>query len=305
MKLFDLHCDTPLLLYRQGKSLSSSDLHISLEKASVFKRYVQCAAFWSDSSKSPEECFREFQSAFDSFAAQAGSLLITCRKDLEKANKASFILSVEDARLLCGDIHRLSLLYQKGVRILTPLWRDTSDIGGAWNTEGSLTPFGKEVLEGCFDIGIIPDLSHASDASSAYMILRAKELKRPVIATHSNSRAVCEHKRNLTDTLARDIAITGGIIGISLYPPHLRGEYADISDIIKHIEHFINTAGPDAVCLGCDFDGIDNTPIGICDISDLARVYEIACHTFGFHLCEKIFFDNAYNFFLNNLPKER
>lgn len=305
MKLFDLHCDTPLELFRGTKKLQSNDLHVSIEKASVFDRYVQCSAVWSDKRLTDSQCFQEFSAASTYFCSEACDMIVSSRESLENAKKAAFIPAVEDARLLCENINNLDILYGCGIRILTLLWAGISSLGAAWNAEGSLTDFGKEVLERCFDIGIIPDLSHANDTVCSYAAERSIVRKKPVIATHSNSRAVHRHMRNLPDCIAREIALSGGIIGVSLYPPHLRGETADIFDITDHIEHYVSTVGSDSVCLGCDFDGIDKTPLGISDISDMPKLHDALSKRLGSHLCEKVFFNNAYNFFVNNLPKER
>lgn len=301
MKLFDLHCDTPYRLFKDKLSLSKNDLHISLEKAEIFEKYVQCAAVWSDSDSCDEDCLRFFFDASDYFEKESGGFIKTAR-ELE-TKKEGFILTVEDSRLLSRDISNLSRLYGKGVRVLTLLWGGKSSVGSAWNLGGTLTDFGKEVLEGCFDTGIIPDLSHANDTVISYALERAKERKKAVIATHSNSRSVCNHLRNLTDENAKGIANAGGIIGVSLFPPHLRGETADISDIISHTDYYLSILGTESVCLGCDLDGISTTPKEISDIGDLYRLFDALSKKYGESIAEGIFYNNAYNFFINNLPQ--
>ena len=303
MKLFDLHCDTPYELFRKKKHLQKNDLHVSLEKAEIFEKYIQCAAVWSDSDYSDRDCLDFFFEASSYFEKETG-VFIKNAKELRNTNKTGFILTVEDSRLLSGDISNLSRLYDRGVRVLTLLWGAKSCIGSSWNECGSLTDFGKEVLCRCFDIGIIPDLSHANDEVSSYVLDVAKELKIPVIATHSNSRAVCNHMRNLTDENAKRIAACGGIIGISLFPPHLRGEKATVSDITDHIDHYLNVIGQGALCLGCDLDGIGSTPEGISDIGDLPRLYDALSKKYSSRVADSVFFDNAYNFFINNLQRE-
>ena len=303
MKLFDLHCDSPLRLYRRGASLYENDLHVSLKKASVFERYLQCAAVWSDERLSDSDCLALFINACRYFRSEAEGLMIGSREDLEKATDTGFILTVEDARLLCKDLENLSLLFKCGVRVLTLLWSGESSVGCAWDTEGSLSRFGKEVLEGCFDIGIIPDLSHANDTVTSYAIERSIKRGKPVIATHSNSRAVCPHMRNMTDENAQKIAENGGIIGVSLFPPHLKGETAGISDVLCHIGHYINVCGSESICLGCDLDGIDTTPEEISHVGDLERLYDPIEKAFGSKTADGITFNNAYKFFLNNLPQ--
>lgn len=301
MKLFDLHCDTPYKLFKTGQRLDKNDLHISLEKAEILKKYVQCAAVWSDCERCDEDCLDFFFQASEYFKKEAGGFITTAKELRDK--RLGFILTVEDSRLLCGDISNLSRLYDRGVRVMTLLWGGESIIGSAWNVGGSLSDFGKEVLEGCFDMGIIPDLSHANDRVISYALQRASERKKPVIATHSNSRSICHHMRNLTDENAKEIVKVGGIIGVSLFPPHLRGETAEISDIISHIDHYLSILGTDCVCLGCDLDGISTTPKEISNIGDLPRLYDAISKKFGESVAEGIFYNNAYNFFINNLPQ--
>ncbi len=302
MKLFDLHCDTPYELFKNQKELSSNDLHISLEKSGVFEKYVQCAAVWSDYRLSDAQCLKFFREASAYFEKEA-PYIIKSRRDLENSCRDAFILTVEDSRLICSDTDNIEFLFQRGVRVMTLLWGKKSSIGCAWDETGPLTSLGKETLEKCFSIGIIPDISHSNDETASYILERAANRGLPVIATHSNSRTVCQNSRNLRDSHAKCVAKLGGIIGISLYPPHLRGERADISDIIRHIQHYLNLCGKDAVCLGCDFDGIDSTPDNINDISGLVFLYDALCTTFGTDIAECIFYNNAYNFFINNLPQ--
>ena len=306
MKLFDLHCDTPLLLYRKKEGLFENSLHVSLSKASCFEKYVQCAAVWSDKALTDEECLAEYINASDYFLSLAGNMTLTSRNDLSESNRFSFIQTVEDARLLCNNTDNLPLLFDRGVRVLTLLWGKKSSVGSAWNEdEGSLTPFGHRVLDECFSLGIIPDISHSNIHSQWDIIKKAREMRKSIIATHANAYSVCNHKRNLTDRVAKEIARSGGVIGISLYPPHLKGERANIDDVVRHILYYIKIAGEDTVCLGCDFDGIDSTPDEINHVGDLYRLFERLCSLVGSSIASKVFYDNAYNFFINNLPQER
>lgn len=303
MNLFDLHCDTPYELYRQNKSIFENDLHVSLKKASAFDKYIQCAAVWSDSALTDKECLESFLKISGYFEKEAQELIVKAKKDLENSEKNAFILTIEDARLLNSDISNLDLLYKKGVRVLTLTWGGHGTIGGAWNTDEPFTEFGEEVLFECFSTGIIPDISHTNDTAQDRALSISSEVGKPLIATHSNSRAVCPHKRNITDERAKKLASMGGIIGISLYPPHLFGDSADLSHISDHVSHYVNMLGTDAVALGCDFDGIDKTPCGIENIGDLPRLFDALSARFTEDTAEKVFFKNAYNFFKNNLPQ--
>ncbi len=304
MKLFDLHCDTPYELYKKGQHLRSNDLHVSLERASVFSRYIQCAAVWSDSKKSDSECFEDFTVISESFKNEASGMMIGTSDELQKTKETGFILAVEDARLISPSIANIDTLYASGVRVMTLTWGGRTAIGSSFDSEGGLTRFGKEALLRMLEIGIIPDLSHASDDLCREALDIARKEKKPLIATHSNSRAVFDHKRNLTDSTAASIAGCGGIIGISLCPSHLTAGKASASDVIRHIEHYLSVIGSEALCLGCDLDGISDTPEGLTDISRLGHLYDGLCSRVGSSTADKIFFDNAYNFFTNNLPQK-
>ncbi|MBR6677082.1 MAG: membrane dipeptidase [Clostridia bacterium] len=302
MKLFDLHCDTPSLLYKRGESIESNALHVSLEKTSCFEKYLQCAAIWSDPALSDGECFEFFKNAAGYFKDQCNGY-ITDANTLQSSG-SGFILTVEDSRLISDIPDGVTRLYDFGVRVLTLVWKGLSAVGGAWDTSEELTKKGKDILEECFSTGIIPDISHASDKAALYTLERGRKTKKPVIATHSNSRTVCHHRRNLPDNIARSVAEGGGIIGISLYPPHLFGERAEICHVIDHISHYRSLLGDGCICLGCDFDGIGITPRELEDISSLPRLYDALSKRFGESFAEGVFYNNAYNFFINNLQRE-
>ncbi|MBQ4066072.1 MAG: membrane dipeptidase [Clostridia bacterium] len=302
MRLFDLHCDTPTKLFDTGSHISDNSLHVSLKRASAFEKYIQCAAVWCPESIDDASLLQYFLNVSSYFKDQVGSFIISREQLSATTFPASFILTVEDSRLVSHDPDKIKLLFRSGVRVMTLLWGGVSSVGGAWNTSEGLSPKGRQILEACFDTGIIPDISHASTASADYILKRSVERGRPVIATHSDSYTVCNHKRNLSDLAARLTAQSGGIIGISLSPPHLNGEKADLSHILNHISHFINIIGTESLCLGCDFDGISSTPDGIEGIDSLTGLYAAVSARFGSTTADRVFFENAYNFFLNNLP---
>ncbi len=308
MNLFDLHCDTALELYLQKQPLKDGSLHVSLDKAREYETYIQTMACWCDCSLSDEDAYAQFLTVTDHLKDELnanGIPLIRDKASLsavrEKSNRG-VILAVEDARLLSGKISRLDTLYARGVRFLTLTWGGESSIGGAHDTEKPLTPFGREVVERCFEIGIIPDVSHASRRVTAEVIKMAKSVGRPVLATHSNAFAVHEHTRNLTDAEFSAIAETGGVVGVSLCTYHLSHGSCGISDVVRHIKHYLSIGGENALCLGCDFDGIETTPDGIPDLSALPALYN-ALRNAGVseETAQKIFFENAYGFTAANI----
>ncbi len=306
--LFDLHCDTPLMLYRQKQSLCENTLHISLKKASVFRKYIQVMAIWSDAALSDADTWTQFLSAaayLKDELQKSGTEVVRDSLSLRKAaecGKRAVILAVEDARLLNGDSKRLSVIYDRGVRFLTLTWAGLSAIGGAHDTDAPLTPFGRAVTEQCLSMGIIPDISHASRRTAAEVLSIAKEMHRPVIATHSNAFAVYPHTRNLTDSEFSAIAECGGVVGISLAPQHLSAGPCGIDAAVRHIKHYLSLGGERSLCLGCDFDGIDQTPNGLFDISCLPALWD-ALLSSGIpeNTVRHIFYENAYGFAVRHI----
>lgn len=302
MDIIDLHCDTLTRLEKHGYTLNDIRLHVTPEKASSFGRYIQVGAIWSDRGLSDSEAWERFDRVVDLYSSLEGKVpILTPEKALE-ADRA-VILAVEGARLLCGELPRLDHLYNRGVRILTLNWSGHDCVGGAWDTEEGLTTFGEALVERCFEFGIIPDISHSSQAGISQALDLAQKHTKCIIASHSNSYAVCPHRRNLTDSEFCRIVSLGGVVGISLCPYHLSAESAGTDDVIRHIYHYMELGGEHAVVLGCDFDGIEQPPEGIADISDLPRLYEAICRELGESTAKHVFFENAYEFLKNNFTK--
>lgn len=306
LSLFDMHCDTAYELYHRKLSLNNRELHISLDKSSVFSPYTQCMAIWSDRRLSDDDAYRDFLLISDNLEKLIKDTDAAClcrtEKEAEAAHiegKAALILTVEDARILAGDIRRMDVLSEKGVRILTFQWKGKTCIGGGYDTDLPLTPFGRQVLKECFERAIIPDISHACERTAREMIEEAGLSGLSVIATHSDSRAVCRHDRNLSDECYRALIGVGGIAGISLCPEHLSEKgTANAEDVLRHIEHYASLCGIEGICLGCDFDGIEETPTDIRNISELERIAEVmARHNYLESDIRAVFSENAKRFF--------
>ena len=159
-----------------------------------------------------------------------------------------------------------------------------------------LTGEGRALLIRLTELGIVPDVSHMSD-KAIYDLFNTTDAT--CIATHSNMRAVCESRRNLTDMQAREIAARGGVIGLNLYPPYLtEGGDADIYDVIRHIDYALDTVGEDAVALGLDIDGTDGVyPRGFDENGSIHdALYSALSKEYPSKILEKIFSDNVLNF---------
>lgn len=296
MNLFDLHCDTPFRIFDEKLSFEDEKLQVSARRLHAFDRIKQVFAIWSDKRLSDQEAYASFWDVRRSF------LDALDRSHLPEG--FSYCFGVEDARLLCGDIERLELLYGAGVRFLTLMWHGSTLIGGACDTDDPLMPFGHQVVRRCFEIGMIPDVSHASRRVIEEIAALASDADRPFVATHSDSFAVTPHRRNLTDYHFTLIKNSGGVVGISLAPRHLTSEkdYCGIADVIAHIEHFCSLGGEDCLCLGCDFDGIDASPIGLEAVDRLPKLAnELSRLGYSDAMINKLFYGNAQNFFFRHV----
>ena len=308
LKLFDLHCDTPSELYRNGTSLDQNPHHVSLAGAEDFAEYTQVMAIYSNRVFDDESAFRNFHKTADYLMTQFELFCdrATFVRNAQGYGAADtsfkFFLAVEDARLLNGVRDRLRVLYARGVRFLTPVWGGESCIGGAHDTSLGLTEFGKQTVEDCFSLGIVPDISHASEQTAEDIFTIAQKHGKPVIATHSASHAVRSHTRNLRDNQFEAVKNSGGLVGVCLYRDHLcdRRE-AHISDIIAHIEHYLSLGGENTVTFGSDFDGAE-MPVEIHHPSDLIQIADaLARLNYSNEQIEKLFFKNADRFVSENL----
>ena len=284
MRLFDLHCDTLYEIYKKKESLEHNDCHISLDKAKELDEYIQVTAIWSEHRLAEDEVFNQYCAIVDYSKEQSVT-----------TGNFKNILAIEGGEVIGDDIKRLDRFYKDGVRILTPVWKDENRLGGAFNTDKGLTEFGKEVALRCFELGIILDVSHSSDALFYDLASLAEKQGKPIIASHSCSRAVCDHKRNLTDEMAKEVKKLGGVVGINLVPEHLGGN--SFKKAIEHMEHFASVIGWDSVCLGCDFDGT-NLPEDIENLSSMPYMYRMLCENiYDERIADGVFYLNARNFF--------
>jgi membrane dipeptidase len=292
MRLFDLHCDTLTEIYLKKENILSNSCNISLDLTEKFDSFVQVLAVWSNPKFTDDELYSRFFDTINHFKSTSFPL----------PENFGYIFALEGGNLIGNDISRIDTLYECGVRIFTPVWSDLTQIGGAFNTDKGLTDLGKNAVKRCFDLGIIPDVSHSSDKGFFDIYELSQECQKPFIASHSNSRSVCQHKRNLTDEMAEIIIKNGGLIGISMYSPHLsENENPTIDDIYRHVEHYLSLGGENTLAFGGDLDGTgDVMPEGIRRINDFEKIYSYLIKKLPESTVNKITFENAHRFFERN-----
>ena len=229
--------------------------------------------------------------------------------------RLSAVLTVEEGAVLQGDISRLPRLYDEGVRMMTLTWNYYNELGCpneplegykedytkyfafVPRNDNGLTPKGFEALECMESLGIIPDVSHLSDAGF-YDV--ARTVKGPFVASHSNARALAGCNRNLTDDMIRTIAEHGGVIGLNFCPAFLDPQ--DREDkcrctceiLARHARHIMNVGGREVIGLGTDFDGIGHENLEMQDASGMQMLPEyLLAHGFSLDETDAILSKNV------------
>lgn len=188
----------------------------------------------------------------------------------KRMGRHSIMFGIENGLALNHDLAYVRHFAQRGVVYITLCHNGDNDIcdsARGCNTHNGVSSFGEKVIRRMNEEGIMVDLSHAAE-KSFYDALDISST--PIVCSHSNSRALCDVPRNLTDDQMRALAQEGGVAHITLYHGFLRADTpeATILDAIDHLEHAIQVMGIDHVGIGTDFDG-DGTVRGCADASEL------------------------------------
>jgi membrane dipeptidase len=136
-----------------------------------------------------------------------------------------------------------------------------------------LSPEGREVVRRAHALGVLVDVSHASDLAADEVLRMAAAQGAPAVASHSNARAVYSHSRNLTDAQIRAVAATGGVVGVNFHSAYLGpGPRARLRDVVRHVLHIHRLVGIDHVAIGSDFEGGIRPPPELQDVTGYARL---------------------------------
>lgn len=286
----DMHCDTLTMgAMEKGEQFSLLDFPeamLDFRRMKKGKMLAQFFAIWTI----PEEYYRQwFKMEPDVVDVHIKKCLNLFRRNMKKhsdliaqaltaediiinnkCGKMSAILTLEDSRVLDGDLRKIDWLYEEGIRVMGLTWNQKNCIGSPNSVETrimeeGLTKFGKEAVEYMQEKGILVDVSHLSDGGF-YDV--AEIMKKPFVATHSNCRILCNHPRNLTDDMIRTLAEHGGVAGINFAPDFLGDKRSNVKNIVSMIKHMRNVGGIEVVGLGTDFDGIE----GCLEISDVSKM---------------------------------
>ena len=308
--VFDLHCDTASALlgedHNSAGSLKKNEYHIDLDRTKTFPGYAQCFAVYTTPETvkwygiSPVTMFeRQLTTIQREVDANKRRMAIAytpgdIKVNLEKG-KASAILTLEGTAGFGYDPGLLEDLSLIGFRMSTLTWNEQNPLAGSHLTGGGLTRQGKEFVKKAQQVGMIVDVSHLSDEAFWDIM---KITKKPIVASHSNSRSVCNVSRNLTDDMFRAICRTGGVVGINQYAEFV-GENPTLDTVCDHILHFLEM-DPDCehIALGGDLDGCYQLSDGFEGIQSYpALAQKLLDRGLTEQMVQRIFWDNGMGVF--------
>lgn len=279
IRLFDGHCDTAFELFRKGEGLKENTCHISLSKASAFSAYAQVFAFCSLSGidalpwTAEELLLRPFQTLKKELGAHSDRICFASNRtqilSCHEKGKIAALLSVEGPEVIGCDPERLQWLFDQGFIMTTLTWNANNALAGFHGGDKGLSDRGRAFIKNAQELGLLIDVSHLSEVSFWELV---EMTDAPILASHSNCRALCEHSRNLTDDQLRLIAQSGGTVGLNLYPPFL-GENADFETLYRHLEHMLQLCGEKHVALGGDLDGCEALAKSFSDLRGYSSFY--------------------------------
>ena len=280
----DSHCDTPMF-FPQGVHFEQRDPKVlyDLHKMTDGKQDAVTMVAYLPQHPKPGELpegmspRRYADSIFDQIEAIVAhesdyvALARTPQQLYENKamGKKSIMLGIENGLAIEDDIRNIAHFAQRGIVYITLCHNGDNaicDSARGTQTHGGVSAFGEQVIGEMNRLGVMVDLSHGAE-TSFFDALSISQT--PIVCSHSNSKALCDVPRNLTDAQLKALAQAGGVAQITLYHGFLRKEgEADIRDAMAHLNHAIDVMGIDHVGLGTDFDG-DGGIKGLADASEL------------------------------------
>lgn len=307
MQLFDLHCDSIVNFRKADADFLCEETQFSLKDLSKFGRFCQTMAVFIPDDVRGEDALRYFcdhRDYLDMLLEKQSDIAgrAYTAEDIEQITaqgRCAVLLSVESGAALAGCVENVDYLADSGVKMMTLVWNGANELGSGHGTDQGLTEFGRQVVKRMEEKKIIVDVSHINDRGFDEVCEIAT---RPFIATHSNLRAVCSHKRNLTDDQFREIIRRQGLVGVNLFENFLSDDHkGNLDSLYRHVSRMLELGGEDVIACGSDFDGADidaslDTPAKFAASAD----YLIA-RGISENIIDKMFFTNALEFFRKNI----
>jgi membrane dipeptidase len=283
-------------------NLKQNSLSVDIQKMQDGKVKASCFAMFVD-LKGTSTPWQEVCKLHDLFVREMESNPETIRqvrtvREIMENDRLGAILSCEEGQILEGDLSRLTILEEWGVRLFTLGWNYENDLAYPNSIDREimakgLKPLGIEAISELEKHHILVDVSHLSDGGFWDVVHHAK---KPFLASHSNCRACASSPRNLTDDMLKALADKGGVAGLNLYPPFLcddKQQASRIADMVRQVKHLYSVAGSQALAIGTDFDGIDGD-LEIATLGQMGKLYD-ALEADGFKkpVLEKLWQTNA------------
>ena len=281
--VLDAHCDIITKIMETDEALYANNCHFDLQRLEKYDNFVQFFAAFVSPIYCPDNAYQrcmDIIKKFETEMAKNKAHILFSKKyqdivDAMDSGKAAAILTIENGAALEGNIQKLDEFYALGVRSICLTWNGSNQIAcgvGGDNLGEGLRPFGIDVVKRMNELGMLVDISHINEAGFWDVISTSVS---PIIASHSNAKKVCDHRRNLTDDQFKALIKNKGVAGINLCPPFLNESgNADMHDVLRHIEHFMSLGGEDSIGMGADFDGISDTPNGIRGAENLMDIFD-------------------------------
>ncbi len=308
MKLIDGHVDTLTKIVDNAQNLYQNNCAVDINRLKKFSSTVIFLAIWlnkerlkmpfSNTLKIIEYYYGQINTIKEIAHANNYSDIL---KNI-KQNKISTLLTIEGGEVLEGNLDNLHILYNKGIREVTLTWKNKNELGYGSNTnsKNGLTPFGKNVIKEMDNLNMIIDVSHLNEAGFWDVY---KYSKKSFIASHSNSKTMCNTHRNLSDNQLKAIKERCGLVGVTLHMPMLSLIQNNSAKemFLKHFDYIINIIGEQSVCFGSDFDGTDKLGHDTLDILSAKTIKNWIDECYGKEISEKFFYDNYMQYLKNNL----
>lgn len=302
MELFDLHCDTIVCLGDKNEDFLTSTNQFSLRNRAELGRMCQTMAIFipddvrGEAAKNYFEKYYKYLLALDRKQRDLVELAYSA-KDIRRINedgKCALLLAVESGAALGGELEQVDYLAECGVKMMTLVWNGENELASGHNTDKGFTEFGRQVVKRMEEKQILVDVSHLNDRGFDELCEFAE---KPFIATHSNLRSVCSHRRNLTEAQFQEMVRRKGLVGLNLFLNFLSDDSKGTVDVLfRHVYRMLELGGENVIACGSDFDGADIDPA-----LDTPEKFAKAAEYFSQQgisdpIIKKIFYDNAIGF---------
>ena len=278
----DSHCDTPMFFDQQIDFASRDpkilvDLHKMTEghlDATIMVAYLKQLELTDEALLAATAKADRILNEIEAMVAKSCSYVDIAYTPadlyrLKSEGKKAIMLGIENGYAIGNDISNIERFRNRGVVYMTLCHNGNNQLCGSarFNDEGlGVNAFGEQVIKEMNRVGMMVDISHAGE-QTFYDALNISS--KPIVASHSSARALCNHPRNLTDDQLKALADKGGVAQVTLYSGFLKEQgMATIQDAIDHLNHMVNIMGIEHVGIGTDFDG-DGGITGCASASEL------------------------------------